>query len=91
METSRRETELMQTINSGLPYEVRHNYENLLEKKQKGELSEGEYTLLLEITEQKEALHEEKLGCMIELAKMRNTTLADITEQLELKKELYVA
>jgi len=89
--TSKKENELLKTINSSLPATTNRIYENLLTKKQKGVLSDNEYAELLDITEQREALQEEKLRSMIELAKLRNTTLDEIVEQLQLKKELYVA
>lgn len=89
--TSKKESDLLLEINSGLPAKLQKTYNKLLEKRIAETLTEAEHTELLKLTEQKEAIQENRLKNMVELAKLRNTTLPELAEQLEIKADLYVA
>ena len=82
---------MLLSINKGLPVKQQKRYDDLLGKRCAETLTESEYAELLVLTEEKEALQEERLKSMIELAKLRGITLSELAAQLELKADLYVA
>jgi len=88
--TSKTEADLLMAINKGLPVKLQKRYDVLLKKRCDETLTGAEYTEILELTDKKEALQEERLQSMIELAKLRNVSLSELAEQLELNADLYV-
>ena len=86
---SKQESELLLLINKDLPLKNRKRYTILLTKRQNETLTNEEYEELLELTEKKEGLQEERLKNMIALSKIRDITLSKLVEQLELKPDLY--
>ncbi len=85
------EAELLKKINAGLPIEIHQRYRKLRAKRQKESLTQSEYLELLSITETIEDFDTQRLQWLIELAKLRNITLNELTKQLGLKPRVYVA
>lgn len=76
------ESELLVKINQGVPAELQNRYDELVAKRQKGHLTEAEYTELLALTEQVEELDARRVGYLAELARLRNTNLKSIMQDL---------
>ncbi len=85
------ETELLRKINSGAPSVIQKRYNFLVKKRNNESLNESEYQELLELTSYMENLGVKRLEYLLELARLKNLSLDDIIEQLQLKPKLYVA
>ena len=85
------ETELLRKINSGAPQVIQKRYNFLVKKRNKEELNEVEYEELLELTAYIENFDVKRLEYLLELAKLRNLSIDEIIEQLQLKTKVYVA
>lgn len=85
------ETELLKKINSGAPTVIQKRYDFLIKKRSNETLKDEEYQELLELTAYMENLGVKRLEYLLELAKLRNLSLDEIVEQLQLKPRLYVA
>ena len=79
--TSERESELLHYINRGLPQKTLLRYRELSEKDE--EQTSLENQEILAIIRQMEQLAIERLGYVIELAALRNTTPLDIMRELK--------
>ena len=88
---SKPESELLENINSGLPAGLQKRYENLRLKRINETLTENEYAEFLKLIEKIEKFDVERMRNLIELAKLRNITLNELSEQLGLKPQMYVA
>lgn len=88
---SKTESELFQNINSGLPADLKKRYEVFRKKLIDETLSEKEHTELLALVEKIEKFDVERMKNLIELAKLRNITLNELSRQLGLKPGVYVA
>lgn len=87
---SQAEADLLKKINKSLPPEIQMRYDYLMNLRQSEEIKEDEYQELLELTSFTENLNVKRLEFLIQLAKLRNVSLDDLIEQLELKPQLYV-
>jgi len=85
------EADLMKKINKTLPPEIQLRYDYLMNLRHCGEIKEAEYQELLELTSFSENLNVKRLEFLMQLAKLRNVSLDDLIEQLELKPQLNVA
>lgn len=85
------ETELLRKINKKVPGEIEKRYDFLLIKRKKEELTQPEHEELLELTGYMENQNVKRLENLIELARIRNITLDELIEDLELKPRLDVA
>ncbi len=85
------ETELLKKINSAAPAVIQKRYDFLVKKRKNETLNDEEYQELLELTAYMENLGVKRLEYVLELAKLRNLSLDEIVEQLQLKPRLYVA
>jgi hypothetical protein len=85
------ETELLKKINSGAPAVIQKRYDFLVKKRKNETINDEEYQELLELTAYMENLGVKRLEYLFELAKLRNLSLDEIVEQLQLKPRLYVA
>ncbi len=85
------ETELLKKINSGAPTVIQKRYDFLVKKRKNETINDEEYQELLELTAYMENLGVKRLEYLLELAKLRNLSLDEIVEQLQLKPRLYVA
>ncbi|HYH47567.1 MAG TPA: STAS/SEC14 domain-containing protein [Thermoanaerobaculia bacterium] len=81
---SARETELLQTINRGLPPAGHQRYEELMERRRRETLTPAEHQELLQLTEEAERLQAERVEALAELARLRGLPLASVVEQLGL-------
>ncbi len=72
---SRRESELLLRINQGVPSALQHRYNELIEKRDTRTLTPEEYEDILRLTDQVELLDAERMGCLTELAGIRNRPL----------------
>jgi hypothetical protein len=88
---SQTETELIQKINQAAPAEIQKRYNYLIKKRKNESLNEIEHHELVELTSYIENQNVQRLGYLIELAKIKNKTLDEIIEQLEIKPGLYVS
>ncbi len=85
------ETELLKKINSVAPTVIQKRYDFLVKKRKNETINDEEYQELLELTAYMENLGVKRLEYLLELAKLRNLSLDEIVEQLQLKPRLYVA
>jgi len=76
------ESELLLQINRGIPPERRERYEALLAKRQAETLNAEEYAELLRLTGQIEQLDASRLIALAELARLRQTSLAELMRTL---------
>lgn len=79
---SRRESDLLLRISQGIPPAVQHRYDELIAKRDARILSSGEYDELLRLTDQVELLDAERVGCLTELARIRNRPLRLLMDEL---------
>jgi len=88
---SQNETELLRKINTGAPTVIQKRYDFLVKKRNNETVNEAEYQELLELTAYMENMGVKRLEFLLELAKLRNISLDEVIEQLQLKPRLYVA
>ena len=87
---SKAESELMQKINEGLPVETWRQYHALIVKRDAGTLTAEEQKVLVGIVDQVEIAHARRLGYLLQLATLRETTLSAIMDALGIVKPTYV-
>ena len=85
----KRETELLQQINRGLPVTVRVRYAVLNEKLLDKTLTAAEHQELSALVDQIEQSDAERLKHLIELAQLRNLSLDELMEQLGIRRPRY--
>ena len=85
----KREAELLQQINRGLPVTVRHLYAILNEKLLAETLTAEEHQEFSALVDQIEQSDAERLKYLIELAQLRNVPLGTLMEQLGIKRPRY--
>ena len=85
------ETELLRMINTGAPSVIQKRYNFLVKKRNNQTLNDVEFQELLELTAYMENMGVKRLENLLELAKLKNLSLDEIVEQLQLKPRLYVA
>ena len=79
---SESETVLLQKINRGLPAGLDQRYRELVAKRRAETLSASEHTELLELTEDVEKWQAERVRHLIDLARIRGTTLSELMDEL---------
>ena len=85
------EADLLKRINTPPPFEIQQRYNYLINLRKQEKLTDDEYQELLELTTFTENLNIKRLENLLQLAKLRNISLDDLIEQLELKPQLNVA
>ena len=85
------EADLLKRINTPPPFEIQQRYNYLIDLRKQEKLTDGEYQELLELTTFTENLNVKRLENLLQLARLRNISLDDLIEQLELKPQLNVA
>jgi len=80
---------LLSKINQGLPEATWQRYYQLIAKRQ-DETNAEEHRELLHLTEQVERLDAQRLEYLVELARLRQTTLPALMESLDLQSPNYV-
>jgi hypothetical protein len=83
------ESELLLQINRGIPPELRERYEALSAKRQAETLNSEEYAELLRLTGQIEQLDAVRLTALAELARLRQTSLAELMRTLGIQPPDY--
>lgn len=79
------ESELLQKINIGLPEEVWFEYRRLTALRKAELLTTVEHQRLIELVNTIEIAHAERMGCLVDLARLRGITLDQIMDDLDLK------
>ena len=87
---SQTEAALLHKINLGLPSETWELYHALIAKRQAETLTDEEQTRLIEISDEIEQANASRVGFLIELAKLRNTSLRLLMQQLGIEAPGYV-
>lgn len=83
------EAALLQKINEGLPPEKWQRYRELVAKRRAETLQPDEHASLIELSDQIEAANARRIAHLIELARLRQTSLEALMEQLGIKSPGY--
>ena len=83
------EAELLLKINQGVPPEVQKRYNELIAKRRAESLSPDEYDELLRLTDQVENLEARRMEYLAELARLRQTSLTKLMENLGIRPPVY--
>ena len=83
------ETTLLLQINRGIPAETQRRFDELVAKRQAETITPDELRELIRITDQIEQRDVERLTALIELARLRRTTLDDLMGTLGIKPPAY--
>ena len=79
------EAELLRQINTGWDAERWQRYHALVAQRRAGRLTAEEYRELIALTDERERAHAQRLEHLIALAKLRQTTLDAVMEELGLQ------
>lgn len=79
-----REAELLQQINQGLPTVLQQRYDELTAKLEADTITPAEHQELLQLIDQIELADAERLQHLIELAQLRNMSLDELMDQLDI-------
>ncbi|HZT44150.1 MAG TPA: hypothetical protein VFA07_18440 [Chthonomonadaceae bacterium] len=83
------EEELLQQINADIPDALKQRYEVLIARRRAEVLTSEEYNELLELTDQVERIQAHRVQCLVELARLRHTSLTVLMEQLGISPPEY--
>jgi hypothetical protein len=72
------ESELVLKINQGVPPDLQRRYHELIAKRWAETLSGDEYSELLRLTDQVEAIEVQRVEYLAELARLRKKSLTDV-------------
>ncbi len=78
----RRESELLEAINQGLPTESEKRYRELIAERQAETLSPAALEELKSLTDQAEKLQAERMAHLVNLAQLRGVPLTDLMTEL---------
>ena len=84
------EARLIEQINEGFPPELWRRYNELVDKRRAENLTAGEQTELISLSDQVEELSTRRLEFLAELARLRQTSLAELMQQLGITTPQYV-
>ena len=84
------EAELLRKINEGWSLERWGRYHELAAKRRTETLTAEEHEELIALTNEREIAHSHRLECLIELAKLRQTSLEAVMEELGIRAPGYV-
>ncbi|HKZ86487.1 MAG TPA: STAS/SEC14 domain-containing protein [Anaerolineae bacterium] len=87
---SRSEAQLLLEINQGLAPAVQRRYDELITKRRAETLTPHEHEELLRLTNQSEQLEARRVQLLSELARLRQTTVAELMDNLGLRPAAYV-
>ena len=87
---SRQESELLLKINAGLPEETWERYHALVARRKAETLTPEEHAELIQLTHQVEIDNARRIGHLIELAQLRQTTLEAVMHSLGITPQPYV-
>ncbi|KPA16701.1 hypothetical protein MHK_003081 [Candidatus Magnetomorum sp. HK-1] len=83
---SYQETDLLQRINEGIPFDLQQKYNKLISKRENSTLTEKEYDDLLSLIDKIEKMDAQRIAYLSQLAKIRKTTLPQIMLDLGIKE-----
>ena len=78
------ETTLLLAINQAIPKKLQDQYSSMVNKLEDETMTPAENKAFLKLVEKMEAKNIERLGYLIELARLRNASLKEIMAQLSL-------
>jgi hypothetical protein len=81
---SARESELLLRSNERLPGELQQRFDELVNKRQAGEITKAELGELIAITDRSERLEADRIEALAELATIRNTTVSHLMQEPEI-------
>jgi predicted ATPase len=81
---------LLQQINQGLPQETWQRYHELIDKRRAESLTPDEHATLIALSDQIEELNARRVGYLVELARLRQTPLEALMQQLGIQTLPYV-
>lgn len=76
------ERELLRQIDRGIPAELHQQYQSLISKKNTQTITEQEYELLLDLSDQIEVLAAERTTSLVKLAQLRQVPLIKLMDDL---------
>ena len=79
---SKDEAALLQKINQGLPPDVQHQYDTLIEKRQEETLTSDEHQELITMNDQIEESDAERVKNLATLAQLRNVSITALMKDL---------
>ena len=85
------ESGLLKKINTPIPMEIQKRYDLLIDKRDDQKLSDEEYNELIELTAYSEQHTVQRLEYLMELSRVKNVSLDDLMDELELKPGINVA
>lgn len=85
----KQEAELLLNINSLPLPQADARYQELLAKRQEGELTESEHQELITLSDHHEQQNAERVKYLVQLATLKRMTLADLMDQLEIPQPSY--
>jgi hypothetical protein len=83
------EADLLQKINEGLPPEHWQRYHELVAKRRAETLQPDEHASLIALSDQIESANARRIAYLIELARLRQTSLEELMDQLGIKSPGY--
>ena len=86
---ARREAQLLQKINRGIPPAARQRYAELNSKLLDETLSQAEHEELLHLVDAIEQADADRLKYLLELAQLRSTTLDALMDQLGIRRPVH--
>lgn len=86
---SQRESELLEAINKSIPSKLQFQYDTLVLKLNNETISDEEHKQLLQVIAKLEQKKAKKLEYMMELARLRNITLKELSHQLQMQNAFY--
>jgi hypothetical protein len=84
------EAYLLQQINQGLPQEMWQRYHELLDKRRAEILTPDEQAALIALSDQIEDANAHRIEHLVELARLRQTSLGTLMQQLGIEAPPYV-
>jgi hypothetical protein len=87
---SQSETRLLLQVNQGLPAQTQRRFDELVAKRQAETISSEEIQELIQITDQVEQRDAQRLAALVELARLRGTTLDALMATLGIAPSGYV-
>jgi hypothetical protein len=82
------EAELLMRINEGLPADLAGSYRDLIAKRRAETLTPREHEELLRLTDEVEGYQARRVRDLIELARLRQTTLDELVQELGIRPPL---
>lgn len=84
------ETQLLQQINLGLSQDDWHRYHTLMAKRRTETLTPDEHAALIAFSDQIEAANTRRMTALVELARLRQTSLKALMHELRLQTPAHV-